>query len=610
MRLFQKWEELVEVAEDNIYKIINLIFIQIKIKQFKNRMFYILRINNNIRALEKSIEAFNGFTKNKYIAITESKFVNYVAPKIIGNAKYLHYLTPELAFFAEAIFHLGNCIYEICLGRTTWKETFQETVKKNLFFSEEEIDIEKIDIQHPESILRHLSARLIRVIESAKDILKEKESKFEECCRVCNEASYKLVDKRIGPHLISFFEEGLANGKKQGKSEKYLNNIRMEMKMLKHFMQTNTNTLEELGATFITNIHILSNYVYVMFIKNILKLRGTKEDYLVIVDVEKFSIFGGIIAHELKKYVKRTRIFGIGDDYEYDKSLEKLLDTNLRISKQEYEENMKQLLEEEEREKEALQNQEKKRQEKNNKLQINKALLEKERLKQVELEKERLKQVELEKERLKQVELEKERLEKERLKQAELAKERLKQAELAKERLEKERLKQAELAKERLEKERLAKERLEKERLAKEIFEKEKLKQAELAKAKQKLNVAAQEFHPIPILETPMLRPEEDMNLISQYIPSEYYELFREQVEYFKEHPESYFYYPHLPIFQWLEHFPQLFHYSILQAYNTEKRELYEIFYTLQNSHDAGMYYSLHPIYEGVRQSLILSMKN
>ena len=569
----------------------------IKLLKVSDMTIYIFCLYPELENNIPHIRQFKDTIKGKFNIITERKNLDLVQVYFNDIGENVHSMTKDIYFHLMAISTIGINIIELCSRRPSFFESFQKLLDMNLVQLPEDIkELPKTFVELPlEPLFRVLSKNMITHVDIIRLGINFKDNKLDEWCNNLKFILCRLVEKCCGRLIIKMLEEEREKIRKTANSKDMVKKINYEITMLEKNFAKTTETRIELQELFFTNMKLVCDYVYVVFIMNVFKLYKKTDNFLILVDSEEYAMFLGILGDELKqkKTMIHVKVFGNVNKTEDNKFMDKLMKSAVSTAEEMAMENANELLQLENKEKEEKIEKEKLERERLEKKRkkTEEERFERERLENLErLEKERLERLEkerLERERLEKIEkerLEKERLERERLEKIE--KERLEKERLERERLEKERLERERLEKERLEKERLEKERLEKERLEKERLERERLERLERERLETKkppllkLNPDTKEF--IPISKNPEITTTQQ----GVYMSQENYNQMMEQLKTFKSFPSYFFTNPSVLLFEMLEKSPTIFKFNEVQAYNLTKTHLFSIWNSLYSIYD------------------------
>jgi hypothetical protein len=495
-------------------------------------------------AMEISINNHKKLFKEKIICITDLQYLNMMINAVREQCKSLHYVTKEITYYCMGIIHLSDCLSSIVMKKEDWKEKLNIAFQMNFLGISTNFNVDLIDIDKPEQIIRVVSAQLIKNVKGVRTLL-DSESKVFDCfAEDTINVSCKLVEKHISPLILQAFELGLTNAIISKKPKKFIKEIEDEIKNLKISSKTIKESTEEINELFISNIRIFLVYIYTIFIIKIMKIYGMDKTYLITISSVDYSILVGLLWEEFKnkKLKIQTHVFGDLSVKEIDEKLNSAMENSKTQEKIQSDKAYQELLElEEEEKRRKLEKEEKK---------LLKEKLVKERLareEQERLAREEQERLALEEEKQRQdrkIKQEQERLAREEEKQKQ-------------ERLAREEEKQRQDRKIKEEQERLAREE-EKQKQDRKI--KEELE----ALAKKKLNPYVQEFVPKSSLVT-------KVENIGVHITKEDYDKMQYELSMFKSSPNFYVQNPNIYLFQMIEHYPQVFKINELKAFSIAK---------------------------------------
>jgi hypothetical protein len=335
-------------------------------KQPHDKMMHIFCYNEDeVEKMELSIKLFKDVFSGKFITITDNQQLNFMYKHMKDRTKFLHYTTKEISYYMTAIVKLSSGLMEVITKRPCWKDMIDICIQTHLIDVPPGVSANNIDINKPEQLIRILSSHFIKNVEGINMLLSKDSKTFSKFCNDTINTCCKLVEKYIGPMVIKAFEDGLVIAKTQNKPKEYIKTLEKEIKSLR----TSTKALEnqtvlDIIELFTTNIRILVVYIYTVFVSNIMKLHGEKENFLVTISSYDYSIFIGLLCDEYKSKRERIKvnIFGDTTQKEFEEQLEFVARSNMKLQQIEMERIQLTLLEEEELEKKKkLEKEEKKK---------------------------------------------------------------------------------------------------------------------------------------------------------------------------------------------------------------------------------------------------------
>jgi hypothetical protein len=495
--------------------------------------------------------------KEKIICITDLQYLSMMIKAVRENCKSLHYVTKEITYYCMGIMHLSDCLSSIVMKKEDWKEKLNTTFQLNFLGISADFNVDSIDVDKPEQIIRVISAQLIKHIKGIRTLL-DSESKVFDCfAEDTINVSCKLVEKHICPLILKTFQAGLTNAIISKKPKKLIKEIEDEIKNLKFSSKTIKESTEEINEMFISNIRIFLVYIYTIFIIKIMKIYGMDKTYLITISSVDYSILIGLLWEEFKnkKLKVQTHVFGDLSVKEIDEKLNYAMENSKTQEKIQSDKAFQELL--------ALEDDEKRRKSEKEEKKLLKEKLVKERQLREEQEKQEL--LAREEEEHKNQELERLAREEEEQKQELIARkikeEQVKQELLAREEEEKEKQEQE---KQELLAHEEEKKKQEQEKQALLALEEEKKKQEQLALNKKKLNPYVQEFVP----KSSLVKKIECNGV---YITKDDYIKMQNEISMFKASPNFYIQNPNIYLFQMIEQYPQVFKINEIKAFNIAK---------------------------------------
>ena len=389
----------------------------IKLHKVSDMTIYIFclfpELENNI----PHIHQFKDTIKGKFNIITERKNLELVQYYFNDIAENVHSMTKDIYFHLMAISSLGITIIELCSRRPSFFESLQKLVDSGIVQLPDEMnEIPKTFLELPlEPLFRVLSRNMITHVDIIRLGINFKDNKLDEWCNNLKFILCRLVEKCCGKLIIKMLEEEKERLIKLGNNKDVITKIKYEIATLEKNFEKTTETRIELQELFFTNMKLVCDYVYVVFIMNVFKLYKKTDNFLILVDSDEYAMFLGILGEELKikKTMIHVKVFGNVHKTEDNKFMDKLMKSTFSTAEEMSMEKANELLAEENLEKQKKMEKEKCERER---LEKKRKRLEKERFERIEqerLEKERLEKERLEKERLERIE--QERLEKENI---------------------------------------------------------------------------------------------------------------------------------------------------------------------------------------------------
>jgi hypothetical protein len=304
-------------------------------------------------AMEISINNHKRMFKEKIICITDLQYLNMMINAVREQCKSLHYVTKEITYYCMGIMHLSDCLSSIVMKKEDWKDKLNTTFQLNFLGISTDFNVDNIDIDKPEQIVRVVSAQLIKHIKGIRTLLDSESKVFDAFAEDTINVSCKLVEKHICPLIIKTFETGLANAIISKKPKKIIKEIEDEIKNLKISCKTIKESTEEINELFISNIRIFLVYIYTIFIIKIMKIYGMDKPYLITISSVDYSILIGLLWEEFKqKNLKiKTHVFGDLSVKEIDEKLNSAMENNRLQEKIQCDKAYQELLELEEEEK-------------------------------------------------------------------------------------------------------------------------------------------------------------------------------------------------------------------------------------------------------------------
>jgi hypothetical protein len=584
-----------------MYKSIQLkLFDKIMNKQNTNKLMHIFCYNENEpEKMEASMIVFKSVFPEKFITVTDNRQLNFMYKHMKDRSKFVHYTTREISYYMMAIVKLSSALMEVITKRPCWRDMVNICIQTSLIDVPFGVSAMDLDINKPEQLIRILSAHFIKNVEGIKKLFIQDSKTFTKFCDDTINTSCKLVEKYIGPMVIKAFEEGLSTAILQNRPKEYIKSLEKEIRSLKISVKTLANqSVLDIVEIFSTNIRILIVYIYTIFVSNIMKIHGEKENFLVTISSYDYSIFIGLLYDEYKTKKDRIKLNIFGDTYqkEFEEQLEFVARSNLSLQLAESEKVRINLLEEEESEKKKkFEKEEKKKLRRNQEENLRKEKEQKQKFEQEEKlrreqeeqlrreQEEKLRREQEEKLRREQEEqLRREQEEKLRREQEEQLR-REQEEKLRREQEENLRLEEEKLRREQEEKLRREKEenlRLEEEKLRREQEEKlrreeeeklrreqeEKLRREQEEKSSKifkKLNPYVEEFKPSSLVV------KIETNGI--HIEKEKADILFQELDCFKNNPQLYIMNKNCYLFDMMQKYPQVFKINEIRGFEIAK---------------------------------------
>jgi hypothetical protein len=245
-----------------------------KFLQVSGTMIYIFCLYPELENNLPHIQVFKENTNSKFNIITERKNLDLVQIYFNDIGENVHSMTKDIYYHLMALSSIGIAIIELCSRRPSFFESLQKLVDIDLIHLPEEIkEIPKTFLELPlEPLFKVLSRKMITHIDIIRlGMSSFKDSKLDEWCNNLKFILCRLIEKCCGRLIIKMLEEEKEKSIKFGDKE-MIKKINSEISILEKNFSKTTETRVELQELFYTNMKLVCDYVYVIFIMNVFKL--------------------------------------------------------------------------------------------------------------------------------------------------------------------------------------------------------------------------------------------------------------------------------------------------------------------------------------------------